>query len=308
MIVRPTHNWFRLLFTWNGSVLLSIMPQLCFMAVISCLAVFTHGRIFGEKIPLNSSLITLFGLALTIFLAFRNNASYDRYKEARVLWGGVLIAARALTEQILCYLPEQVTEQQRNEVVNSLIAFVYALRHQLRKIDPRADFVRLLGERRADELCRKAFPATAILYDMRVDLHRMQGLAPAGCAETNRWMFDAQLNDLAKALGGCERIASTPIPFAYSVLLHRTVYAYCLMLPFGLVDATEFFTPLLCVFFAYTLIALEAIASEVAEPFSMAPNALALDSMTRNIERTVLELCDRPIPEPTKPMRPYQLM
>jgi putative membrane protein len=119
-------------------------------------------------------------------------------------------------------------------------------------------------------------------------------------------MLDAQVNELEKCVGGCERIASTPIPFAYNVLLHRTVYTYCVLLPFGLVDSTEFFTPLLCVFISYTLIALEAIASEVAEPFSVAPNALALDVMTRNIERSVLELCGCELPEEIVPVRPYQ--
>ncbi|MEA3093897.1 MAG: ion channel-forming bestrophin family protein [Caballeronia sp.] len=108
-------------------------------------------------------------------------------------------------------------------------------------------------------------------------------------------------------VGGCERIASTPIPYPYGVLLHRTVYAYCLLLPFGLVDSIGTVTPLISVFVSYTLIALEAIASEVAEPFGIAPNNLALDAMTRNIERTLLELCDEALPAETKPDRRYQL-
>jgi putative membrane protein len=79
------------------------------------------------------------------------------------------------------------------------------------------------------------------------------------------------------------------------------------MLPFGLVDSADIFTPLLCVFISYTLIALEAIANEVAEPFGLAPNALALDSMTRGIERSILELCGRDLPEEVAPRYPYQL-
>ena len=94
MIVRPGQNWFRLLFVWNGSVLQSIIPQLVFMAAVSSLAVVTQGRIFGEKIPLNTAPFTLFGLALAIFLAFRNNASYERFNEARHLWGSILISGR----------------------------------------------------------------------------------------------------------------------------------------------------------------------------------------------------------------------
>ena len=302
MIVRPRENWFRLLFIWNGSVLQSIIPQLIFMAVVSSLAVFTHGRVFGEKIPLNTAPFTLFGVALAIFLAFRNNASYERFNEARHLWGSLLNAARALTSQMLCYTPERADTLR---IAQQLIGFVYALKHELRGSDPTQDFLRLLGSEQAERLHDQAYKPIALLNEIRHELASPQHRCHT--PDTKLWMFDAQVNELGRVVGGCERIASTPIPFAYNVLLHRTVYAYCVLLPFGLVDSTEFFTPLLCVFISYTLIALEAIASEVADPFSTAPNALALDAMTRNIERSVLELCGCPVPEPVKPIRPYQL-
>lgn len=302
MIVRPKENWFRLLFVWNGSVLSSIIPQLVFMAVVSTLAVFTDGRVFGEKIPLNTAPFTLFGVALAIFLAFRNNASYERFNEARHLWGNLLIASRALTSQMLCYLPEQ---DDTLRIARRVVGFVYALKHELRGTDPTEDFMRLLGREQTALLRDQCYKPSAILDEIRRDLAGPPRGSPT--SERKLWMLDTQINELGKSAGGCERIASTPIPFAYNVLLHRTVYAYCVLLPFGLVDSTEFFTPLLSVFISYTLIALEAIASEVADPFSVAPNALALDAMSRNIERSVLELCGAPMPEPVKPVRAYQL-
>ncbi|KVU74616.1 bestrophin family protein [Burkholderia ubonensis] len=305
MIVRPRQNWLQMLFVWNGSVLQSIIPQLVFMAIVSTLAVFTNGRIFGEKIPLNTAPFTLFGLALAIFLAFRNNASFERFKEARHLWGDVLIASRTLTSQMRRYLPDHVDDALRNQTIDLLIAFVYALKHQLRHTDPADDLTRVLGRARTDALSGKVYKPVALLDEIRGNLTRMLARAPD--AGTTRWMVDEQINRLGNAVGGCERIASTPIPFAYSVLLHRTVYAYCVLLPFGLVDSTEFFTPLICVFIAYTLIALEAIANEVAEPFSTAPNALALDAMARTIERSVLELCGAELPKEVAPTDAYQL-
>ncbi|KVD05433.1 bestrophin family protein [Burkholderia ubonensis] len=305
MIVRPRQNWLQMLFVWNGSVLQSIIPQLVFMAIVSTLAVFTNGRIFGEKIPLNTAPFTLFGLALAIFLAFRNNASFERFKEARHLWGDVLIASRTLTSQMRRYLPDHVDDALRNQTIDLLIAFVYALKHQLRHTDPADDLTRVLGRARTDALSGKVYKPVALLDEIRGNLARMLARAPD--AGTTRWMVDEQINRLGNAVGGCERIASTPIPFAYSVLLHRTVYAYCVLLPFGLVDSTEFFTPLICVFISYTLIALEAIANEVAEPFSTAPNALALDAMARTIERSVLELCGAELPKEVASTDAYQL-
>ncbi|OZI54095.1 bestrophin family protein [Bordetella genomosp. 4] len=302
MIVRPRQSWFRLLFIWNGSVLQSIIPQLCFIAAISGVAVVTHGTIFGEKIPLNTTLLTLFGLTLAIFLAFRNNASYERYNEARHMWGNLLIASRTLMSQILRYAPDSASHRH---LADALIASIYALKHQLRDTDPAQDLRRLLGDERARAVLGKQYQPIALLDQIR---GRLAALHSAGnVSDTELWMLDAQLNELGKAIGGCERIASTPIPYAYGVLLHRTIYTYCVMLPFGLVDAANVFTPLLCVFISYTLIALEAIANEVSEPFGLAPHALALDAMSRGIERTVLELCGRDLPPEIKPDQFYRL-
>lgn len=302
MIIRPRQSWFRLLFVWDGSVLQSIIPQLAFVAVVSCVAVLTHGRIFGEKIPLNTTLLTLFGLTLAIFLGFRNTASYDRFKEARHLWGNLLISARHLTSQMLCYIPER---ERVLPLANLLVASVYALKHELRETDSAQDLRRLLGHDMAERFASKVYKPSDLLHELRIHLADLN--ARGHISDVRFWTLDTELGEMGKAVGGCERIAYTPIPFAYGVLLHRTVYTYCILLPFGLVDATEIFTPLLCVFLSYTLIALEAIAHEVAEPFGLAPNALALDAMARNIERSICELCGRSLPDPIQPRLPYQL-
>ena len=120
-------------------------------------------------------------------------------------------------------------------------------------------------------------------------------------------MLDARLDDLVAMVSGCERIASTPIPFSYDVLLHRTIYAYCVLLPFGLVDSIGAATPFVSVFVAYTLIALDAIAHAIAEPFGDGPNHLALDAMTRQIERTLLELNREPLPAEVTPGKAWRL-
>lgn len=309
MIVRPAHHWFRMLFVWNGSVLRSILPQLAFMTLVSVLAVANHGRVFGEKIPLEVAPFTLCGVALSIFLAFRNNVSFDRYWEARRIWGHVLNAARTLASQALCYLPADDTEDgapsDRIEFVNGVIAFVYALKHQLRGTDPTDDLSRCLGAEPARRLAPLHFRPIAILNDLRQKLAELE--RRGAISGTQLWMFDAQLNELATTVGGCERIASTPIPYAYGVMLHRTVYIYCVLLPFGLFDSIGVATPIIAVFMSYTLIALEAIASEIAEPFGTAPHHLALDAMTRNIERSLLELCGKDVPAEPAPGPGYLL-
>ncbi|KGS03448.1 bestrophin family protein [Burkholderia sp. ABCPW 111] len=291
MIVRPREHWFRMLFVWNGSVLPSILPQLALMSAVSVVALLTDGRILGEKVPLNPTPFTLAGLALAIFAAFRNNASYDRYWEARKLWGGVLTAARALTSQAIGY----DATADGAAFARAAAGFVHALKHQLRGTDPADDLRRRLPADWIAPTLAAQFRPNAILHALRgrlADRHRRGALT-----DTQLWMLDAQLNELGAKLAGCERIASTPIPFPYHVLLHRTVYAYCVMLPFGLVDSIGIATPFVSVFVSYTLIALDAIAGEIADPFGDGPNHLALDALTRQIERSLLELAGLPLPD-----------
>ncbi|KVX63197.1 bestrophin family protein [Burkholderia stagnalis] len=304
MIVRPREHWLRMLFVWNGSVLQSILPQLALTLAISIVALWTGGRVMGEKVPLNPTPFTLIGLTLAIFAAFRNNASYDRYREARVLWGGVLTAARTLVSQMLAYGAFD-TDAERRTFVRTVIAFVYALKHQLRGTDPAADLQPLLDDAAYARIAPLKFRPVAILHGLRTTL---AARADAGrLADTRLWMLDARLDDLVAMVSGCERIASTPIPFSYDVLLHRTIYAYCVLLPFGLVDSIGAATPFVTVFVAYTLIALDAIAHAIAEPFGTGPNHLALDAITRQIERTLLELNGDPLPDEVTPGKYYRL-
>jgi putative membrane protein len=288
MIVRPQSNWFRMLLVWHGSVLPSILPQMALMLVVSMAALLGDGRIFGDRVPLDTAPFPLLGISLAIFLGFRNNASYQRYLEARQLWGHILIAARTLTSQTQAYLPPGSIDHAA--FAHRLIAFVHLLRHQLRRSDPRADLERLLAPESAAALAQRVYRPVAVLGELRRSLRHAAPDAQV------LWMLDAQLNVLADAVGGCERIASTPIPYPYGVLLHRTIYAYCFLLPFGLMHAIGAATPLISVLVAYTLFALEAIAQEIGDPFGCAPNNLALEAISRTIERSVLELSDLPLP------------
>ncbi|MBA5687036.1 bestrophin family protein [Rugamonas apoptosis] len=303
MIIRPPSNWFRMLLVWNGSVLPSILPQLALILAISVAALLGHGRILGERVPLDTAPFPLLGISLAIFLGFRNNASYQRYLEARQLWGHILAAARTLTSQTLAYLPAERLDHAR--FARQLVAFVHLLRHQLRGTDAGRDLERLQGPEAVALARARTYRPIMALNDMRRALQEACAGLPGGAQTV--WMLDVQLNNLADAVAGCERIAGTPIPYPYGVLLHRTIYAYCFLLPFGLVHAIGAATPLIAVFVAYTLVALEAIAQEIGEPFGTAPNCLALDAMSRTIERSVLELCGQPLPPDAPVGKGYQI-
>jgi putative membrane protein len=162
------------------------------------------------------------------------------------------------------------------------IAFASALRHQLRGSDPLPDMRRLLPPADAagfaaarsgiDYLLRRNGEALGqLLREHRLD-------APVAAD------IDQSLTALAAAAAGCERIQNTPMPFPYTLLLHRTASLYCFLLPFGLVDTVGFMTPFVVAIIAYTFFGLDALGDEIEEPFGMAANHLPLDTMCLEIE------------------------
>jgi putative membrane protein len=281
-----------MLFVWHGSVLPALLPRLGLLLMLSLLVTYFHGTILSFKVPLNPAPLTLFGFVLALFLGFRNNASYDRFWEGRKLWGALLNTARALTRQALT-LKNFNNQVSVHHFVQLLSAFVFALKHQLRGTDAYEDLQVRLNE---DELKIVAASKYKPAVIMRLLAEWVQKAKEEGGMDSiQQARFDENFDKLSDILGGCERIISTPIPYSYRVLLHRTVYIYCFLLPFGLVDSLGWFTPLIVVFVAYTFVAFEAIADEIEEPFGTDANDLALNSMCIMIDETIHEMAGEQI-------------
>ena len=101
--------------------------------------------------------------------------------------------------------------------------------------------------------------------------------------------IDTTLSAMTASAASCERIRNTPVPFSYTLLLHRTAYLYCFLLPFGLVDTTGFMTPFVVAIVAYTFFGLDALGDEIEEPFGLESNDLPLDTLCRAIEINLRE-------------------
>ncbi|KXW56970.1 hypothetical protein LHV13_08225 [Ferrovum sp. PN-J185] len=297
MIVRPRLNWFRMLFVIRGSVLPRILFQLIIMALISTAVTFSQGDLFGWKVGLNFVPFTLIGVALAIFLGFRNTASYDRYWEARKIWGSILNVTRSLARQHLIW----IKNKEKNQIfVYHLIAFVHGLRHQLRGTNETNELEPLINKELYTKLKEAHFRPNLILLtlgEMLADSVERKIIHPQLAAN-----IDQSLNQLTADLGGCERIANTPIPFTYSVIIHRTVYIYCFLLPFALVSSIGILTPLVVTFVAYTFLALDALNDELEDPFGSMPNDLPLESLSNGIEISLREMLGETVlPKPIWP-------
>lgn len=288
MIIRPHLNWFRLLFVWRGSVLPYITSRLALVFAVSVLSVLSLDWWMSAHAASALSIppFTLMGVALAIFLGFRNSVSYDRYWEARKQWGALLIGARSLTREISSFAPEETALQQR--VARTLSAFAFALKHQLRGTDPQNDLACRLDDAVLERVSSARFVPSALLLCLAREFSAAQ--KGGVISDLQLQSLDRNLNLLTEASGACERIANTPIPYTYRVLMNRTVMVYCLLLPVGLSTSIGWVTVLVAPFIAYTFLALDVIGEQIEEPFGKEPNDLALASMCHGIEVSVCEL------------------
>lgn len=283
----------------KGSIIPIIWPRVLYTVLLSLAVIVAASQGVALHLTLDAAPLTLLGLTLAIFLGFRNTVAYQRWWEARTLWGELVIAARNLARQTVAFLPALAAEN-RQRLVYMVIGFTHALRHHLRGTDPEADLRRWLPAGLCEAVLVSPHRPNAILGALGVAY--AEAAREAGTGDILLARIDNELDHLSNVLGGCERIKGTPIPFAYILLLHRTVHVYCFMLPFCLIRPFGWLMPLAVGVIAYTFFGLDAIGEQIEDPFDLLPNDLPLDALSRNVEISLRGLLgETDLPPPLEP-------
>ena len=303
MIRRPIEP-LKMLFVLQGSYFKRLIVPQVLLFIFSFLIYFYQTHIATEPVPLNPSVFAILGISLAIFHGFCNNAAYDRFWEGRKLWGTLVWLSRNIARQVLT-LPN-VSMAEKQAFIRHQIAFVHSLRQQLRGEDNTANLQRLLTVEEQQAVVGQNFIAlrlTQIMGQMLANWQTEQKI------DVWQWQsLDNTLGEIAHIQAGCERINNTPIPYAYFVLLHRTVYLYCFMLPFGLGNTIGWVTPFVVSFVGYTFMALNEIVDEISEPFGTGENELPLGMMCDTIETQLAMLSHQQFAPEQKPRVPANVV
>lgn len=283
IVKKPNIGWLTIFFSLRGSVITHIWWRVLLVTLVSVAVIeLEHFDLIAQE-PITPLPFTLIGLALSIFLGFRNNTSYDRFWEGRKLWGRLVNTSRSITRQILT----MVGDDENKTRVYTVMGYVHSLRLHLRGQKDLSELAPFLGEERAKKLESESNPPIAILQDLGDDF---SAAWKKGSLDTFHLpVLEASLTEFANIQGGCERIRATPIPFAYTVLMHRIVGIYCLALPFGIMSKVGILTPLVVALIAYAFFALDAIGEEIEDPFGLDDNDLPLSQLSRMIEINLRE-------------------
>jgi putative membrane protein len=288
VIVRDKPRVWELIGIWRLSILRDVAPQIACVILWSLAVAWVSHRSASWLRGWTVAPFTLLGVALSIFLGFRNSACYDRWWEARRQLGALVGEMRSFAR--ICVTLPNLEPEQRNALVRGAIEYTNALMHSLRGERPQITNELSGTQNVPDALLRRLSAQVAVL------------LATGLIGEPIYKLLEERLTAFAGYQVACERIRATPTPFTYTLLIHRTAYAYCFLLPLGLVSTMGYQTAIFAALVAYAFFGLDALGDELEDPFGANANALPLLALGRTIEVSLLEaLGESDVPQPLQP-------
>ena len=281
-------KWTSHLFDIEGSMVREIMGRVSLCVAWSAVVVglYQYGPDAFDSLAIAESAHALIGTSLGLLLVFRTNSSYDRFWEGRKQWGGIVNETRNLARQAETWFASD--RELASRFIHWTIAYAFATMHRLRNTygigaasqglpDDEVQAVQLSGHVPL-AVARKL---TALMHDARqrglIDSIQLQAL-------------DQNVQLLIDYCGACERIRSTPAPFAYVVHLRRALILYCFTLPLALVHRFGWETVPVTLIITYVMLGIEEIGVEIENPFNLTINDLPLESLCDTIDRDLKEI------------------
>jgi len=238
---------------------------------------------FHFKIKSTTVLHSLLGFVISLLLVFRTNTAYDRWWEARKLWGALVNNSRNLSIKLKAFVPSNEHVYFETIIGN----FCMALKHHLRN---QSHWENLKGcdgfdPQKVKEKAHLPNQMALLLFAKANELYKKQHLTGE-----QFFLIKEELTSFTDITGACERIKNTPIPYSYSLFIKKFIFIYTLTIPFGLLSDFVYWNILISMFVFYALASLEVIAEEIEEPFGKESNDLPTDSIVENIKKSIAEI------------------
>lgn len=292
MVFGDRRGFWREAFAWRGSATPLVMPYVFafgLFATIVCLAAWLLERHCQVTIGLEVAPFEVAGAALGLLLVLRTNAGYDRWWEARKLWGGIVNQSRNVAISGLAYGPEDAA--WREAFVKWAAAFPHVARCSLRGEQPSPEVATLVGEEGLRRIASAVHMPSLVALKLAELLHD-------ACErfDMDRFAFlqvDRERAALIDHIGACERILKTPLPLVYAIKIRRFIALFLFTLPFALLHriSGEWMVPVITMMVAYPLMSLDQIGVELQNPFAKQNlGHLPLGDISATIEKNLTAL------------------
>ncbi|GGM87782.1 hypothetical protein GCM10010967_20470 [Dyadobacter beijingensis] len=270
--------------------------------------IYQNYHITNISIPM--TVHSVLGTIISLLLAFRSNQAYDRWWEARIIWGAIVNDSRTFARQILSLMEDPLEPERidgfKKRMIKRQIAWCYALGKGLRRDDPMPMISKFVSEDEVEYLKDFDNKHVGIIQLHARDLNN--ALKQGWVNPYQQVELDQTLTRLCDHMGKSERIKNTVFPATYSLYIHLALHFFILLLPFGLVQLFGFLmVPVLIVITACFFL-IEKMAIHLQDPFENKPTDTPVLSISRNIERDLKQMMkDKHVPQAFQPETFYIL-
>lgn len=297
MILKNSKPYWYLLKSIRWNLILVII--LCIaMGEIDTRLFNTYGFNFPIAIP------AFMGTAIVFVLAFRTNQAYDRWWEARKIWGAIINDSRSWTRMVLTLIaPEESDKAEcavlQRRLLDRQIAWNYILVARLRDKEPLKDMERYFSDEDFAFIKRmdNANQAIMILQSKDLKMAKDRGWV----AGLHHIEMEECLKVLESYQGKVERIKNTHFPVLYDHLILFAIFLFSVLLTYAIEDTHTWFEATFSITISGVFLALEKIATEMQDPFEDLPTDTPMTQISYGIERGVLQMLgETEMPKPPK--------
>ncbi len=278
-----------------------IKTELLLIAVYALVIELLYSNFHVTKISIPIAIPTVLGTVLSLLLGFRSNQAYDRWWEARHIWGAIVNDSRSLARQVLSFTQVSYDQEDlalfQQRFIHRQMAWCFSLSRKLRGQDALEGMDKYLGKRDYEHVARYSNAPVAML-----ELHGRD----LSVALNNGWLnsyqqveIDKTISRLCDSMGKCERIKNTVFPATYSLYIHFALLLFIGLLPFGVIEYVGFFEIPLVVAISASFLLIEKMAIHLQDPFENKPTDTPMTAISGNIESDLRQMLREYAPAPS---------
>ncbi|MNQ46158.1 Bestrophin, RFP-TM, chloride channel [compost metagenome] len=286
MIAYNTKEWFTFIFHFHKSdTVRKLFPIMIAIGIYSGIVGYLEVVYLGidtnhyvKNIPVMHGIL---GFVISLLLVFRTNTAYDRWWEARKLWGALVNNSRNFAIKLSAILKDENDRKFFRKFIPGYASILY-------KHLNNSDTAKQLFDDVDLELDHHKHKPNQV---KRMMSHKINDLYEAKKITGDQLIIlNNELVAFTDICGACERIKNTPIPYSYSAFIKKFIFFYTMTLPFGYSLSLGYYVVPVVVFIFYVLASLELIAEEIEDPFGDDENDLPIKKISENIKKHVEEL------------------
>ncbi|RYY12836.1 MAG: hypothetical protein EOO04_32935, partial [Chitinophagaceae bacterium] len=243
---------------------------------------------FKSEIPeMPLSIPAFLGTAISIILSFKLNQSYDRWWEARKIWGSIVNDSRTFVLQLQSFL-KKGNDAEIQTLAYRQIAWCYSLGQNLRGLDPTQHLEKYISQDEIDLIRDHQNKPLALL---QLNTRQIAALKEQKQLDVfSHIQLNNTLVNFSNEMGMAERIKNTIFPATYRLFLHFFIYLFVITLCIALNDIDSRFEIPLLLLISSAFFLLEKSATHLQDPFSNQPTDTPVTTIATTIEINIMQL------------------